>query len=105
MATKLAEKLTAPTRASLWRYSSLCEINTWIYLSELSLKYGKTPHSLSYPQRSGTLLLLAVSMQGDSWEVGNTVPPESRSLTETKTRSMIFRRAALLRMVTGVHHE
>ena len=104
MAITVAEKLTAPTRASLWRYPSLCEINTWIWLSELSLKYGKTSHSLSYPQPSGTLLQLTVSMQCGSWEVGNTVPPESRSLTETKTRSMIFRRA-LLRMVTGVHHE
>jgi hypothetical protein len=45
MAITLTEKLTTPTYASLWpRYPSLYEIyeiNTWVWLSQQCLKYGK----------------------------------------------------------------
>ena len=41
MTATLVEPLTAPTRASVWpRYPFLYEINTWVWLAELTRKYG-----------------------------------------------------------------
>ncbi len=50
MATTVADRFTAPTRPSLWpRYPSLYEINTWVWLSELGLKYRKNITLSSVP--------------------------------------------------------
>ena len=40
MSTTLVESVTAPIRVSTWfRYPFVYEINTWVWLSELSRKY------------------------------------------------------------------
>jgi len=46
----LVETVTAPTGVSVWpRYPSLYEINTWVWLSELSQKHGKKIDLSSVP--------------------------------------------------------
>ena len=41
MNATLAETIRAPARVSVWpRYPSFYEINTWVWLSELSHRYG-----------------------------------------------------------------
>ena len=50
MSTTLAQPTLAPAAKSLWpRYPSLYEINTWVWLSYLSEKYGKPIDLASVP--------------------------------------------------------
>src|SRR5215469_2944268 len=46
----LAEPITAPLGVSLWhRYPTFYEINTWVWLADLSEKYGRTVDLSSVP--------------------------------------------------------
>jgi hypothetical protein len=50
MSTTLAQPKTAPAAKPVWpRYPSLYEINTWVWLSDLSEKYGKSIDLASVP--------------------------------------------------------
>ena len=50
MAAALAETITAPLGASVWhRYPTFYEINTWVWLADLSQKYGRTVDLSSVP--------------------------------------------------------
>src|ERR1700758_509534 len=50
MNATLAETVTAPASASVWPlYPSLYEINTWVWLSELSHRYGTEVSLCSVP--------------------------------------------------------
>src|ERR1700758_2321581 len=50
MSTPLAQPALASAAKSLWpRYPSLYEINTWVWLSDLSEKYGKAIDLASVP--------------------------------------------------------
>jgi hypothetical protein len=50
MNATLAETVSAPDRASLWApYPDLYEISTWVWLSDLSRKYGKNIDLSSVP--------------------------------------------------------
>jgi len=50
MSATLAEPKPAPTRVSAWtKYPALYEINTWVWLSDLSQKYGKKVDLSSVP--------------------------------------------------------
>src|ERR1700757_2165694 len=50
MSAILAETMLAPNGASVWpRFPSLYEINAWVWLSELSQKYGKKVDLASVP--------------------------------------------------------
>ncbi|HXY49465.1 MAG TPA: alpha-amylase [Terriglobales bacterium] len=50
MSATLAEPKTAPTRVCAWtKYPALYEINTWVWLSDLSQKYGKKLDLSSVP--------------------------------------------------------
>ena len=50
MRTSLAPVNTVPTQVSVWPlYPSVYEINTWLWLAELSQKYGKKVTLSSVP--------------------------------------------------------
>ena len=50
MSATAAYRTTAPARVSAWpQYPTLYEINTWVWLSELSRKYGKKVNLSSVP--------------------------------------------------------
>lgn len=50
MSATLVERLATPDTVSVWpQYPSLYEINTWVWLSELSRKYRKTVRLSSVP--------------------------------------------------------
>src|SRR5215467_2776788 len=50
MSATLVERLATPDTVSVWpQYPSLYEINTWVWLSELSRKFGKTVRLSSVP--------------------------------------------------------
>ena len=50
MSATLVETSTTPARVFVWpRYPTLYEINTWVWLSELSRKYGKNVDLSSVP--------------------------------------------------------
>ena len=50
MNATLAETTTAPTSVSVWpAYPSLYEINTWVWLSDLSERYGRSVNLSSAP--------------------------------------------------------
>ena len=50
MNTALVEPKSVPASSSIWpRYPSLYEINTWVWLSDLSVKYGKPIDLASVP--------------------------------------------------------
>ncbi len=50
MSTTLPQPKTAPAARSVWpRYPGLYEINTWVWLSDLSEKYGRTIDLASVP--------------------------------------------------------
>jgi len=43
MSAILVERIQTPTRVAVWKqYPTLYEINTWVWLADLSHKYGKT---------------------------------------------------------------
>lgn len=50
MTTTLVERRIAPTDVSVWsRYPALYEISTWVWLTDLSRKYGKSINLSSVP--------------------------------------------------------
>jgi hypothetical protein len=50
MRATLVEKIEAPTVVSAWApYPTVYEINTWVWLTDLSQKYGRTVNLLSVP--------------------------------------------------------
>ena len=50
MSATLVETIAAPAGASVWtRYPTLYEINSWVWLSELSRKYRKAVDLSSVP--------------------------------------------------------
>lgn len=50
MSATLADPKTALRARSVWpRYPSIYEINTWVWLSDMSQKYGKTVDLFSVP--------------------------------------------------------
>jgi len=52
MSATLAERIEAPAAVSAWApYPSLYEINTWVWLTDLSQKLGRTVNLLSVPSR------------------------------------------------------
>ena len=50
MSAILVERIQTPTRVAVWKqYPTLYEINTWVWLADLSHKYGKTINLYSVP--------------------------------------------------------
>ena len=64
MSATLVETLGVPTHTGIWpQYPSLYEINTWVWLSELSQKYQENITLSSVPAAEWDDMLLTVSTQ------------------------------------------
>ncbi len=71
------------------RYPTIYEINTWVWLADLSARQAAPVDLGSVPTPNGTPSLPTASMQYGSWECGSAVPPASPSPTATPACSPI----------------
>src|SRR5690242_12155477 len=95
MNAAVAETITAPASVSVWPlYPSLYEINTWVWLSELSQQYGKNVDLSSVPPDEWDALTAygfdAVWLMG-VWErspVGISIANQNQGLLEDFRRAL-----------------
>ncbi len=71
MTATVAEPKATLQSSSVWpRYPSIYEINTWVWLSEMSHKYGRTVDQFSLPSAEWEASLYLVSMHGAHGSLG-----------------------------------
>jgi hypothetical protein len=76
---------------TIWpHYPKIYEINTWVWLSDLTEKSAHPLTSVACPQRSGTRLPNSASMLCGLWAFGNEVLLESLLPIATATCLTIF---------------
>jgi len=95
MSATLVETLAGPARVSVWpRYPYLYELNTWLWLSELSLRHGRNITLSSVPSAEWDAIAAygfdAVWLMG-VWErspVGITIANQNKSLLDAFRRAL-----------------
>ena len=71
------------------KHPVIYEINTWVWLSELSRKYKSLVNLATVPEEEWTPLLPMALTPSGSWECGNGARPELKSPCETRGCSRI----------------